>query len=1504
MLPLRCSRRRTRSNLAGRLQTLETKALLASFYVNGGTGAAGNPGTAEAPFRTIRDGVAAAMANPGDDEVVIEPFTGRTTVGVYFETIPLVVGYSPEQFLGFPSANGGIVIRGATGNAADVVIDPPSTYAFGIDIPFPVTIQDLTISGSSAHGILNRSTAPVVVDNLRIINNPSGSGILSVDGDTTVRNTFLSGNYQGMWVGSEGNVSTAASLTVENTVSQNNTFHGIVAKVTGTITLKNYSGLSNPLSGFNSYGGSHVIIEGGEFRNNGRNGIRLDGAGGVDISGVHVAGNGNVNHQDQIGGGGLQIIPASSLPISIRNATLIDNETQGSGGGLEVWSTNSNYHPAITISDSVISFNQTSRIAQTSRRGGGISIVGWADVTVERSTIRNNLSYLGGGVHAYLYFDSNTGIGSRLKVVDSAVFGNEADTTAGGITVYGGDFQLLSSTVSDNTVGTGAGGVSAASRTGLMVNSTISGNSATIGQLNGTVNAGGVISQPNDSFQIVNSTIAFNSGLNVGGLYSSGPATTVANTLIAANVHLSNQLWEDGGVDTYGEVLSHGGNLVGELIRTWGFNASTDLTGTTTAPLDARLGPLQDNGGLTQTHALQPGSPAINAGLNSIVGLTVPELDQRGIQRPRGFSVDIGSFESGPLPDLRMDSVVLNGSSTLTVNYTILDNDAPIFDLTFLKSADLVVEPADELLETITISDPALRTVGSHTIQLTIGSAVGQVSLPGTDTPDDESEYELLVVINRSNTVIESDSDLLEDNVARLTGLYQINSAVFVYGDDNNESYVATRVGTTQYRITRNGVIVGSWPQSSVNTFRFRGGAGNDTLSISNIAVPALLIGGQGDDSLTGGTLSDVLIGGAGNDSLIGGTGNDGYRFDVDLLLGSDTITDSGGIDLLDFSQTEFHNITVNLGLITSQTVADGRLLLTLTSSSSIDQVTGGHGNDLITGNSLANVLNGGSGDDSISGLGGNDTINGGSGNDTLDGGANNDTFLFNADTDGGSDFLVDAAGTDTISFENSTADVVFSLGLAGLQAVNGGLLLVTLASASIIENITGGAGNDILTGNTLANVLIGGPGDDLLSGANGNDTYLFVANNLLGSDTLTDSVGTETISFAGTMSGVEFTLGLTSLQVVNANVSVTLSAVTFDNLIGGFGDDHLTGSTGNNVITGGGGDDMLAGSTGSDTYLFDADLPLGIDTIIETGSGVDTIDLSATTTSSVVVDLSTTTVQIVNANLSLILQTASIIEAVRGGSQNDVLTGNSLANTLTGNAGNDTLIGLNGNDLLIGGAGNDTLDGGAGDDQYQFDTDSQLGMDTVLDAAGVDAIDFTLSTTRSVIVDLSVTTSQIINSNLTLVIPEELEIVLGSALNDTIRGNALANVLIGNAGNDTLEGRGGNDILVGGLGADVLNGGSEQDVLIAGRTSYDSNLASFRTLSAAWNSPDPYNTRVNSLRLGVGSPVVKLKAKSTVLNDTLAVDQLSGSTEEDWFFAALDDVLTDLTVGEFVDAL
>ena len=193
---------------------------------------------------------------------------------------------------------------------------------------------------------------------------------------------------------------------------------------------------------------------------------------------------------------------------------------------------------------------------------------------------------------------------------------------------------MADSTISGNSTGTSGGGISV-SGSGLVpgssiVNSTISGNSA------GT-SGGGIYN--NSSLDVTLSTITGNSAPSGGGIYDDGQLSVVeiSNTILNAGA-LGENIFNNGGT-----VTSHGYNL-----------SSDDGGGYLTGPgdqinTDPLLGPLQDNGGPTFTHALLPGSPAIDAGDPSFS--PPPVNDQRGCPFDRVFNgrIDIGSFERQPL---------------------------------------------------------------------------------------------------------------------------------------------------------------------------------------------------------------------------------------------------------------------------------------------------------------------------------------------------------------------------------------------------------------------------------------------------------------------------------------------------------------------------------------------------------------------------------------------------------------------------------------------------------------------------------------------------------------------------------------------------------------------------------------------------------------------------------------------------------------------------------------
>ncbi|MFN7804972.1 MAG: ELWxxDGT repeat protein [Planctomycetaceae bacterium] len=673
----------------------------------------------------------------------------------------------------------------------------------------------------------------------------------------------------------------------------------------------------------------------------------------------------------------------------------------------------------------------------------------------------------------------------------------------------------------------------------------------------------------------------------------------------------------------------------------------------------------------------------------------------------------------------------------------------------------------------------------------------------------------------------------------------------------------------------------------------------NLTLTLSSATAFENVLGGSGNDQLTGNSLANVLVGGPGNDRLVGGAGNDSSQFQLDPNQGTDLLDESGGgIDTLDFSSTALTAAVVDLSVPGAQTVATGRLVLTLGSSTTFEQIIGGRGNDTLTGNTL------------------NNTLVGGAGNDTLTGGTGNDTYLFDADSSLGADTLIETGtgGIDLIDFTPTAAGVTLDLAQTITQVVNARLSL-RLSSDRTFENVTGGDGNDSLFGNVLGNVILGGDGhdnlvgadgkdsltggsgDDTLAGGTGDDTYLYsasaTASATLGSDTLVErgEQGVDLITFAGVTSrAVTLNLGLTSPQTVLAGfLNITLNDATFENVTGGSLADVLTGNAGANTLIGGPGNDVLVGGLGDDTYSYTTSSPQGTDTLVEQpDEGTDTLDFSTTTTHTVALNLGQTAAQVVNANLSLVLSASDTFENALGGSLADTLIGNLGPNRLGGNAGNDLLLGFDGHDTLEGGLGNDTLQGGNGGDTYLFDADLALGSDAVAESlnAGIDTLDFSLTTSRAVAVNLSQTGAQVVagaNLTLTLNAVDVFDDLVGGSLNDVLTGNSLKNRLVGNAGNDSLIGGAGDDILTGGLGNDayLFNpstplGTDQLDESAGGLDTLDFSAA---VTGVILNLTQPLTQIVHpNLSLTLGAPDTFENALGGTANDQLSGNALANT--------------------------
>ena len=219
--------------------------------------------------------------------------------------------------------------------------------------------------------------------------------------------------------------------------------------------------------------------------------------------------------------------------------------------------------------------------------------------------------------------------GVAVSLTGLTITGGDATASGGGI-LTAGELTISEVALSDNQAGSG-GGISNSGAL-ILLRTTVSGNSATVadGDGGGLGNTG--------ASTIINTSISTNSASDGGGGIhnDSGGTITVTNCTLAYNI--SSQAAgihnEAGTVDLYNTIVT--GSVSG--INDLGYN----IIGS-----DPTLGPLQDNGGTTLTHALLTGSPAIDSGDNS----DAPTTDQRGILRPQDAdddgtaTVDIGAVE-------------------------------------------------------------------------------------------------------------------------------------------------------------------------------------------------------------------------------------------------------------------------------------------------------------------------------------------------------------------------------------------------------------------------------------------------------------------------------------------------------------------------------------------------------------------------------------------------------------------------------------------------------------------------------------------------------------------------------------------------------------------------------------------------------------------------------------------------------------------------------------------
>lgn len=498
-------------------------------------------------------------------------------------------------------------------------------------------------------------------------------GKLTIDGATLFSNDAEGGNSGKVFASSGGAggaiYSDGATLVSGSSLSDNSTGSG-----------EESGGEGGAIASFASLRVSQSTIDANLANASGSasaagGGLYLSGTTQLALSTLHGDA---ANGSSSVGGAA-----ASSGSLSISGST-ITGDSAADGAALSS-------HTALSIAGSSITGNVAGERAGAIEAFGSLAVTG-STLSGNSAKEAGALFADGGATIAESTLDANAATGrggaivndSSLTIGSSTVSGNSAEeagaivsagaTTIAGSTVSGNtakedggaivnsaDLAISSSTLADNKSQAGSGGAIRSFSSASVLSSTLSGNSA--------VDGGAIESLA--SLEVTNSTIAANTATEQGGGLRVLGSTGLSNATIADNTASAGH---GGDIDDIGfAVTIHdsivalgrvtggtgGENCAGPgRVYSLGYNLEDRNQCGLTGPGDLHeaaplLGPLASNGGPTQTIALEPGSPAIDAG--DPAGCTGPAgepltTDQRGVARPQGPRCDIGAYELVPPP--------------------------------------------------------------------------------------------------------------------------------------------------------------------------------------------------------------------------------------------------------------------------------------------------------------------------------------------------------------------------------------------------------------------------------------------------------------------------------------------------------------------------------------------------------------------------------------------------------------------------------------------------------------------------------------------------------------------------------------------------------------------------------------------------------------------------------------------------------------------------------------
>jgi len=624
---------------------------------------------------------------------------------------------------------GGIHSDGTLSVTNSTISGNTSDGGAGIYNSGSLNLTNSTISGNTSvnsGGGIHTYDGTVTTVNSTITGNtaPVGGGIFAYYGTQTLNNTIIAGNLNGQDLDKVG-----GSFAGANNLIQDGNFIGLSA-ASGNIS-------GDPLLGpLQDNGGptlTHALGAGSPAIDAGDDALAVDADGNALITDQRGAGFHRCVVTVDIGA---FEVPAPTPP----DAFVVDNNVDEADGDLSpgdlslreaIIAANADPNPStITFASAldgllIAIYLGVGGAAEDAAAGGDLDIT--SEITITGNGATNTVIDAGGvaGLEERVLHILS---GGNLTLDGVTISGGAGEVIGGGVLVDGGGIAtVINSAVSGNSSTVGAGIAVRRNANLLVMNSTISGNNAS--QSGGGIRNQGALRLTNstlsgntatDSFggglvtyygssDLSNATISGNTAFIGGGVSLYSGSTTVNNSVIAGNTASFT------GNDTQGGSFTGSNNLIQG-------GAHNGLTGTVVG--DPLLGPLQDNGGPTLTHALLAGSPAIDAGDNALAvdaDSNALTTDQRGIGFDRivAGTVDIGAFEAAV--------VVPPADTTVTVDDGVLT----ITDANGGDSDDSLT--LSYAAGTYTLTDAGGLTIDVSSIAGSTDSGTGSVTFPDTN---------------------------------------------------------------------------------------------------------------------------------------------------------------------------------------------------------------------------------------------------------------------------------------------------------------------------------------------------------------------------------------------------------------------------------------------------------------------------------------------------------------------------------------------------------------------------------------------------------------------------------------------------------------------------------------------------------------------------------------------------------------------------------------------------